>query len=121
MDDFAVELADILDKVEDAVKKAALEGLEETAKQARKKLKETSPKLTGDYQKGWRVKRVQNGRITDIVVHNATDYQLTHLLENGHAKKNGGFVKPRKHIKPVEEWAQQEAVRKVMEELNNDL
>ena len=47
-----------------------------------------SPKDTGDYKKGWRIK--QDKARKSIIVHNATDYQLTHLLEHGHVKRNGG-------------------------------
>jgi hypothetical protein len=61
-------------------------------------LKETSPELTGDYRKGWRVKNVRGIR----VVHNKTNYQLTHLLEKGHAKVGGGRVEAKVHIKPAE-------------------
>lgn len=41
---------------------------------------------THDYRKGWRVKR--SGK--KFIVHNKTDYQLTHLLEKGHALRRGG-------------------------------
>ena len=55
--------------------------------------------ISGDYRKGWRAKKVGN----KWVVHNATDYQLTHLLEKGHAKVGGGRSQTFPHIKPVEQ------------------
>lgn len=72
---------------------------EEVSKSAVQELKSSSPRKTGDYGKGWRIVK-QNGA---YVIHNATDYQLTHLLEKGHAKRNGGRVAPKPHIQPVED------------------
>lgn len=47
----------------------------------------------GKYEKGWRVKlsELRNGDVM-AEVWNATDWQLTHLLENGHiiVNKKGG-------------------------------
>lgn len=89
------------------------EALEETAEEAAEMLEQTSPKRTGDYAKGWTYKK-QNGT---YVVHNATDYQLTHLLENGHdVVVNGvkvGYSPPVKHIKQVEDFVKDEVVKKV--------
>lgn len=68
-------------------------------KDGAKRLKMVSPEKTGDYRKGWRAKKVDN----TWIVHNATDYQLTHLLEKGHAKVGGGRVSARVHIEPVEQ------------------
>lgn len=76
---------------------------EEHAKEAVQHLKATSPKRDGKkggkYAKGWRAKKVGNA----WVVHNATSYQLTHLLEKGHAKVNGGRVDAIVHIEPVDD------------------
>lgn len=74
-------------------------------KEATDELKTTSP--TGyrkSYAKGWRLKKDKTGRNKYIVkIHNKTDYQLTHLLEFGHATRNGGRTRAFPHIRPTEE------------------
>lgn len=65
------------------------------------KLKQTSPVLSGSYRKGWRAKKEGN----KFIIHNKTDAQLTHLLENGHAKRGGGRVAAIPHIRPAEQVA----------------
>lgn len=90
--------------VETAVDKAA----DKVGKKAVKKLKESSPEgYRSKYKKGWRVDRDGTG----IYVHNE-EYRLTHLLEHGHDIVINGEVRgkaaPVEHIKPVEEWAQDE-------------
>lgn len=83
--------------------------VEETAifsgKKAVTELKQISPKgVRKDYSKGWRLKKDKLGKNRySIKIHNKTDYQLTHLLEFGHATKNGERTKPQPHIRPTEE------------------
>jgi hypothetical protein len=72
---------------------------DEVTKEAVALLKQTSPKDTGDYAKGWTRKKVGE----DYIIHNRTDYQLTHLLEHGHVNRDGGRTPGRPHIRPVEE------------------
>lgn len=57
---------------------------------------------TGAYKKSWKA-TVNRGRLESEVIIHSKLYQLPHLLEYGHAKRNGGRVEGRAHIKPVEE------------------
>ncbi len=108
IEDLSREISQALKDYTEEVTEGLEEAKEAAAKNAVKKLKQRSPKDTGDYARGWRAKKM--GRAW--VVHNATDYQLTHLLEHGHAKRGGGRVAGIPHIGPVEEEAIQEYVQK---------
>lgn len=109
VDQLANEISKALREYTTEVEEGLEEVKKEVAKEGVKQLKKTSPKLTGDYAKGWRVKRVGTAQ----VIHNATNYQLTHLLEKGHAKRGGGRVPPKIHIAPVEENAIEEFEKRV--------
>lgn len=63
-------------------------GVQKGAKQCKKDLVELSPKKTGDYRHGWRVRTQKTKNSIEATVYNATDWQLTWLLENGHAIRN---------------------------------
>ena len=98
------DIATILDDYS----KNIYEGMENAsntiAKSGAKTLKLTSPERTGKYKKGWRVKQDKNFYSFSSTIYNATNGQLTHLLEKGHIKRNGhGKVKPIVHIRPVEQ------------------
>lgn len=100
------------DATAEGIKKAA----GETADSCVKELRSTSPKQTGDYRKGWKKKKAfENATSVRYTVHNATDYQLTHLLEKGHAKRNGGRVAAIPHIEPAEQDAISEFEQKAKE------
>lgn len=71
-------------------------------------------RTTRNYRTGWRSKRLNNG---GYVVYNATSYQLTHLLEFGHALKNGGRARAFPHIGRVEAEIQNEFEKRVREAL----
>lgn len=97
-----------------AVKKA----VQEAADGAVKELKSTSPKKTGRYAKSWRQKKEKESSSGEEITVYAGRHQLTHLLENGHAKRGGGRVAGIPHIKPAEQNAikkLEEGVRKGVE------
>ncbi|MDD9148157.1 HK97 gp10 family phage protein [Sporolactobacillus sp. CQH2019] len=95
----ADEIAQALQEYTDDVTQELDDAKDKISKEAVSELRTTSPKKTGDYAKGWTRKKTKYG----YVVHNRTDYQLTHLLEYGHAKRNGGRVRAYPHIAPVEQ------------------
>ena len=109
----ADQLGDILDEAERQVETKSHDIYEQAARESEQILRAHSPKRYGDYQKGWALKPYTDGRFKGFIVYNRTNYQLTHLLEKGHAKKNGGRVRAIPHIRPVEEAE----IRKVLEKL----
>ena len=81
-----------------------------------KRLKDTSPKRTGEYAKGWTSKVEYEGADEiRVKVRNRKKPQLTHILEHGHAKATGGRVAGRPHIRPAEQEAEKELLSKVEE------
>lgn len=117
-----VQMNKILDSYSREVQEATNKAIDQVAKEAASKLRDTSPRKTGDYAKGWKVKKKRGrGGLQTVTVHNKTNYQLTHLLENGHVVRNKkgtyGRTRPIKHIAPVEEWAVDELPREIEERL----
>lgn len=96
------ELADYKQDVTDDLKKS----VKDAAKVCVSELKATSPEATGFYKSGWRSKTAfESMEDIRIVVHNSKAYQLTHLLEYGHALVTGGRVPAHPHIAQAEENA----------------
>lgn len=97
---FADEIAQALQEYTTEVEEGLEEAKEKAAKNGVKVLKATSPVgKTGKYGKGWRA--TKEGK--SWVIHNATRYQIAHLLEKGHVLRNGGRSRSFVHIAPVEE------------------
>lgn len=97
------ELAAYSDEVAEGIRKE----VKAVAKETVAALKTTSPRDTGEYARGWSY-RVEFESREDIRVrvYNRTEPQLTHLLEYGHAKTNGGRVEGKPHIRPAEQQAE---------------
>ena len=72
------------------------------------------------YPKGWNAQNVRKKGKQTSEVHNATEYRLTHLLENGHVIKNGtgrtyGMTRAFTHIALAEEKAVDLLEKKILE------
>lgn len=119
-DELGKTIQSMFDEYEDHVVKVVEDALPTVGKSAVKELKRTSPKRNGKYAKGWKSK-IEKTRLGDrVVVYNKTSYQLTHLLEKGHAKVGvGGRVKAIPHIKPTEEKAVNETINLIEKGVRN--
>lgn len=92
------ELAAYSDEVTEGIKKS----IRKETRAAVRQLKATSPRKTGEYAGGWRSRVAYESREDlRIRIYNGTKPGLTHLLEHGHAKKNGGRVNGIPHIAPA--------------------
>ena len=98
-----LDIHEILNEYSQDIQDAITNEAQVVAKKGVAELKNKSPKRTGKYRKGWRVQTEKGRGYVDCTIHNATDYQLTHLLEKPHALRNGRTSTPQVHIAPVEQ------------------
>ena len=104
-----------IDQLADAV----MEGLEEyknlvgpqvkadvrkAANTVRDDIKATAPRKTGRYAGSWTTSKTkENSSSLTMTVYSPSRYMLAHLLEFGHALRNGGRARAFPHIAPAEE------------------
>lgn len=104
--DLAVAIEKELRNYNKAVSEKIQQAVRETADVSVQDIQANAPRHTGKYRRGWKTKTLfKSEEDIRIVVYNRTAPQLTHLLEYGHAKQNGGRVEGRAHIAPAEQKA----------------
>lgn len=113
---------DVNEVIDDAMRTVA-----EEAEEKLKSVSAFSPNgsPSGDYSKDWDlmvepVKRY----LRRYVVYNVDHYQLTHLLESGHAKflwgrSTGESVKGYEHIRPINDQAQERVIQEIVERITD--
>ena len=123
MDNLSVSINKVLAQYTSDVNMTIQSTIDTTARDAAQRLRAESARTHGNgkYAKNWAVKK-ERGRA--VIYNKAPTYRLTHLLENGHdiirdGKKVGEYRPREKHIKPVEEWVQDEVQKRLEEALGN--
>ena len=116
------EMADVIMKGLEEYAELATEDMKEAVKHAsttvRKDIKANAPEDTGKYAKSWAAKKVRETSLTlTMVVHSKNRYQLAHLLEHGHALRNGGRYEGEIHTAPAE----QKGIKQLKEEIEQAL
>lgn len=103
----AKELEQYSQDVTDGIKKEVKQVAEECKLEVQRNSPVGKGKRRGRYQRGWRTRKAfESAQDIRMEVYNKTDGQLTHLLENGHAKVNGGRVDGIPHIRTAEQNAE---------------
>ena len=119
-----------IDKLSDSIEKILAEYQEDVVKDTGQLVKDFAKKGaqalrgnpggfggTGEYSKGWTT-RFEAGRMsTQGVIYNGKVPGLPHLLEHGHALRNGGRSKGVPHIAPVEDKISEEFYKAVKQSL----
>lgn len=117
VDQLEAEISDILQKYADNVNVCVDKVAVQYAKIGKRKLETGSPKRTGHYAKGWAYMTSHSAGDPNSTLYHKTAPSLTHLLEHGHAKRNGGRTKPIVHVAPVE----QEIIEEFTNTLKNEI
>ena len=104
VDQLASEVMKGLEEYAELATEVVKKEVQETGKAVKKQIESTAPRKSGRYAKSWAVKKTaETSNSLDVTVHSRNRYMLTHLLENGHAKRGGGRVRAIPHIGPAEE------------------
>lgn len=119
-DELTAAIMDALQTYTDDVTEGIKNAEDLTAKECKANLEADSPVgATGAYQKGWKVTVTANTPSEKHTVIHNKEYRLTHLLENGHATRDGGRTRAFPHIKKNEEIANAALEKRVEEVLHN--
>jgi len=123
----AEEFSDALDKVlsdyADDVTERQKKAVDTVAKEVNKTIKEhiTFHQRTGDYVRSFRIKKTYEDAFKKCKTWyvKSPHYSRTHLLEHGHATRNGGRTRAYPHIKYGQKIAEQRMLELSIEAAKN--
>lgn len=116
LSDISKALADYTMEVSEAITESAIELGNDGVKSLKS---EPKTNRTGAYNKGWSKKVTKGANFINVKIFNKKHYRLTHLLEKGHATKNGGRTKAIPHIAPVEQILSKDFEQEVAKIIKN--
>lgn len=124
VEDMSREIMKALNEYRDYADETLAKDIEAAANLAKDEVKNKAPthkgaytdgrkRQPGTYKKSWKVKKDMKDirKPAATVYASGGNYRLTHLLENGHAKRGGGRVRGFEHIAPAEAAAEEKLER----------
>lgn len=118
INDLSKEIANILEDYKIETDEKVVKLVNKVIKNAKIDLVKNSPKNTGDYASGWSITIGQKGiNFFSKVIYNKKHYRLTHLLEFGHATRDGDHTIPQPHVRPIENQYKEEFINELGDEL----
>ena len=103
-------LIDYVDLTTDEMKRC----VKVAGKTVNDEIKKEAPVKSKRYRNSWTVRKTKESSTTlELTVHSKTRYQLSHLLEHGHAKRGGGRVAGKAHIAPAEKRGEEELIQNI--------
>ena len=109
IDELADAVAEQLEEYNKLSAEVVKKAVTKAGNSVKKDIGANAPVKTGKYAKSWRTKKTkETSTELEVTVYSPTRYMLAHLLEHGHAKRNGGRVRAIPHIAPAEEAAEEQ-------------
>ena len=120
VDRLADAVNDTLEEYSKLADETMRKAVTDAGKTVRNSIKEGAPVKSGKYAKSWSVKNTKmNAHVLEVTVYSRNRYQLAHLLEHGHAKRNGGRTRAQVHIAPAEEKGIEQLEANIIRGLSN--
>lgn len=117
--ELAAAITNAVREYTEAVEEGIGREVETTAGKVLAEVKQTAPKQTGQYAKGFKVTNKSLPGNRRYVVWNRKDYRRVHLLEFGHAKVGGGRVRAYPHLRPAHDKYAGEMVANIRRIIQN--
>lgn len=114
VDGMAEAIAQSMAEYADLSNEVMKRSVAEVSRSVKKDIQANAPVRTGKYKKSWAAKKIQeDANSLTMAVHSRDRYQIAHLLEHGHARRNGDRVAAIPHIAPAEQRGAEELTEKM--------
>ena len=104
IDQLADAIMDGLEEYKNLAGSQVKSAVRKAANTVRDDIKAATPRRTGRYAESWTTSKTkENSTGLTMTVYSPSRYMLAHLLEFGHALRNGGRARAFPHIAPAEQ------------------